>query len=371
MLLIFFLWTLRDQFDKLVIVESVLLMKKRKKKKKIFITIIAILLICLVGFFAYFYLFKNDEIINKVKKVKEPVKKLNIINEDSNERPIAVMINNHNQARPYHSGLDDAYLVYEIVVEGGITRMMAVFKDQNTEKIGSVRSARHYFLDYALENDAVYVHWGWSPQAQSDIKTLGVNNLNGLTYEGTYFFRDKSLRVSSEHTGYTSMELIKKAISHLEYRSTSNQSTLLNYSVDNIDLSSKETAQVANNIEIPYSNYAKTSYVYDAENKVYKRYVNGEEHVDYVTKKQYTAKNIITYKLANQTIDDKGRQDIDTVGSGSGYYITNGYAIPITWEKSSRSSKTIYKDENGQEIKVNDGNTYIQIQPENQELSIS
>ena len=79
MLLIFFLWTLSGQFDKLVIVESVLLMKKRKKKKKIFITIIAILLLCLVGFFAYFYLFKNDEIINKVKKVKEPVKKLNII----------------------------------------------------------------------------------------------------------------------------------------------------------------------------------------------------------------------------------------------------------------------------------------------------
>lgn len=95
--------------------------------------------------------------------------------------------------------------------------------------------------------------------------------------------------------------------------------------------------------------------------------------MDYVTKKQYTTKNIITYKLPNSTIsgDQKGRQDVDTVGSGEGYYITNGYAIPITWEKESRSSQTVYKYSNGKEIDVNDGNTYIQIQPTNFELSIS
>ena len=59
-----------------------------------------------------------------------------------------------------------------------------------------MRSSRHYYLDYALENDAVYVHWGWSPQAQSDISSLGINNINGLTYEGVYFFRDKSVNAA-------------------------------------------------------------------------------------------------------------------------------------------------------------------------------
>ena len=146
---------------------------------------------------------------------------------------------------------------------------------------------------------------------------------------------------------------------------------LLNYSIDNIDLSLKENAEVANVVEIPYSASQETSYEYDAENKVYKRFVNGEAHKDYETGLQYTAKNIITYKLRNYTLDDKGRQDIDTTGSGEGYYITNGYAVPITWEKSSRSSKTVYKYEDGSEIEVNDGNTYIQIEPENQTLSIS
>lgn len=348
-------------------------MKKFIKKHKALFVIICVLFVAIAAVSVYFIFFNKKEEV-KVKEEKPVIeKKLKIIDEDSKTRPYAVMINNHNTARKYHSGLQDAYIVYEMIVEGGITRMMALFKDQTTEKIGSIRSARHYFLDYALENDAIYVHWGWSPQAQSDIKSLSINNINGLTYEGTYFFRDKSLRVSSEHTGFTSIEKLDQAREKLNYRTNLKKDILLNYSVDNIDLSNKEDAIVATNIDIPYSTSLKTSYVYDSENKVYKRFVNGVEHADYVTKKQYTTKNIITYKLPNSTIsgDQKGRQDVDTVGSGEGYYITNGYAIPITWEKESRSSQTVYKYSNGKEIDVNDGNTYIQIQPTNFELSIS
>ena len=86
-----------------------------------------------------------------------------------NDRPIAVMIDNHNLAWP-QAGLNQAYMVYEIIVEGGETRLMALFKGVDLEKIGPVRSARHYFIDYAMENDAIYVHFGQSPQAQTDIK---------------------------------------------------------------------------------------------------------------------------------------------------------------------------------------------------------
>ena len=346
-------------------------MAKRKKKKKKLKVFIILLLLILAALAVYYFLFyqKGESLVDKIKK--EPEKKLQIIDLDSDTRPIAVMINNQNTARKYHAGLQDAYLVYEMLVEGGLSRMMAIYKDQNTEKIGSVRSARHYFLDYALENDAVYVHWGWSPQAQSDIKTLGVDNINGLTYEGTYFFRDKSLKISSEHTGFTSMELINKAISKLNYDSKSSRNPLLNYSIKEIDLSTNEEAMVASNVVIPYSNYLTTSYVYDSENKVYQRFVNDEAHTDYITGKQYTVKNIITYKLATKTIDAKGRQDMDTTGSGEGYFISNGYAVPITWEKTSRKSPTKYYLTSGEELKVNDGNTFIQIEPANQELSIS
>ena len=113
---------------------------------------------------------------------------------------------------------------------------------------------------------------------------------------------------------------------------------------------------------------------YDSKNKVYKRFVDGKEHKDYVTKKQYTFKNIITYQVKNYTLNDgenKGRQDIMNVTSGTGYYISEGYAIPIKWEKTSRAGKTKYYYENGKELVVNDGNTFIQIQPSGQNLTIS
>ena len=96
-----------------------------------------------------------------------------------------------------------------------------------------------------------------------------------------------------------------------------------------------------------------------------------EAHVDLITGKQYTAKNIITYQVKNRSYDDYGRQELDNIGSGEGYYISEGYATPITWEKTCRSCKTIYKYSDGKELKVNDGNTWIQIQPVGKVLDIT
>lgn len=302
--------------------------------------------------------------------IKKEEKKLKIIDENSNTRNIAVMVNNHGTARKYHAGLQDAYIVYEIVVEGGITRMMAIYKDANTAKIGSVRSSRHYYLDYVMENDAIYVHYGWSPQAQADISRFRINNINA---DGSAFWRDKSLGVSTEHTAFTSMEKINNTITKKGYRTTTEKKNLLSYSVDEIDLSQMEGAIPANQVDIKYSSYVTSKYTYDEENKVYKRSTNSNPHIDYETKEQYTAKNIITYQVANSTIPGggKGRQELANIGSGEGYYISNGYAVPIKWTKTTREEQTVYTYLNGEEIKVNDGNTYIQIQPKNQTLAIN
>lgn len=280
------------------------------------------------------------------------------------------MINNISVARPLQSGLQDAYLMYEIIVEGGITRYMALFMDQNTTRIGSIRSARHYFLDYALENDAIYVHHGQSPQAQNDFSALGVDRI--VVDNSKTGWRDKSLKVASEHTLFTSIEKLNNGLG--SKRTTRNNNLLLNYSVDEIDMASLDGAAAATNISIPYSNSYVTSYTYDAENGYYLRSVNGKAHTDYVTKKQYHFKNIITYQVKNTTLNDgenKGRQNIENVGSGTGYYISGGYSVPIKWEKQSRKSQTKYYYMNGEELKVNDGNTFIQIEPVGQKLSIS
>lgn len=343
--------------------------RKRKLNKKAFILLFFIIVL-IVGI--YIFATKDGTVAEKIKSKKPKVeeKKLKIVDLDSDSRPYAVMINNINVARPLQSGLQDAYIIYEIIVEGGITRYMALFLDQNTERIGSVRSSRHYFLDYAMENDAIYVHHGQSPQAQSDFSKFNIDRI--VVDNSSTGWRDTSLNVSSEHTLFTSIEKLNTKLN--SFRTKRQGDLLLDYSIDSVNLGEMEGAIVANSVSVKYSNYITSSYTYDSVNKVYKRFVNNSEHKDYVTGQQYTFKNIITYKVKNYTLNDgegKGRQDINNVGSGDGYYISEGYAVPIKWSKTSRSSQTEYTYLDGTEIKVNDGNTFIQIQPEDQTLTIN
>jgi len=346
----------------------------KKNGSKLLIIILVILIIVAGVLFALKVLDKGQVETNAngeqiEEKKEEP--KVQIVDVNSKTRPYAVMINNNHSAWP-QCGLKDAYLVYEIIAEGGITRMMALYKDKLPEKVGSVRSARHYFIDYAEENDAIFIHWGGSPQAYSRINK-GINDLDGIALEGSVFFRDRSLNRAYEHTGFVDLAKVKEYADNKGYTRDTEKDLLLNYSATEIDLSTNEQAESANEITLKYSNYHTTSYEYDSTNKVYKRSMSGKANVDLETGEQYTAKNIIVYKVKNYTLSDgenKGRQDLNNIGSGSGYYISCGYAVPITWEKTSHSGQTIYKYQNGEEIKVNDGNTFIQIMPIDSNITI-
>ncbi len=334
------------------------------KKMKAYIILIVILMLgVIMSLLLHFVILPKDSSERFHRKpIVIPERKLKIVDLDSDTRPVAVMINNHNYARPNHAGLQDAFVVYELIVEGGITRLMAIFKDQETTRIGSVRSSRHNFLDYAMEYDAIYVHYGWSGLAKNDISKFKINNVNGL-YDDSGFWRDRTLKVPSEHTAFTSIEKINKVVSRRKYKTTTETKIPFKYNIYTVDINESDDSIKADQIIIPYSDYMTTSYTYDLENKVYKRFANNKEHTDAVTREQYTAKNIIIMKVKNYSVDSYGRQNLDTIGKGEGYFITNGYARKITWEKSTRSSKTIYKYLDGTEIVLNDGNTFIQVQP--------
>lgn len=283
------------------------------------------------------------------------------------DRPIAVMIDNHKGAWP-QAGLNQAYLVYEIIVEGGETRLMPVFKGTDLAKIGPVRSSRHYFLDYALENDAIYVHYGWSPQAEYDIKALKVNNLNGITQSTTDFWRVKDKK--APHNAVTSTKNILKMSETKGYRTQSSQKSILNYKAEEVNL---DEGIEATRVVIPYSKLHTVSYTYDQENKRYIRYARNTKQTDWDTKEDIVTKNIIITFAKNYKLNDtenKDRQGLNNIGDLKGYYITNGKAIEIVCSKSSRTAKTVYKDLQGNEIKVNDGNTFIQICPIDAEVVI-
>ena len=277
-----------------------------------------------------------------------------------NDRPIAVMIDNHKDAWP-QAGLQDAYMVYEIVVEGGETRLMALFKGVNVDKIGPVRSARHYFLDYAMENDAIYVHFGQSPQAESDIKKYDIDDINGISEDGTTFWRvsDKA----APHNAVTSTEKLLKSAESKKYKTTSTETSVLNYVTNEVNLKDGESAL---KVTIPHSQLQTVEYYYDEQNKVYERYARDKEQTDWTTGNTITTKNIIITFCDNYTLTDsenKGRQGLKNIGTFDGYYITNGKAIKIKCTKQARDEKTVYTDLQGNIIEVNDGNTFVHICP--------
>ena len=349
------------------------------KKTAEVIALVIVCLICLgiIGYAVYTLISKGkvNSVDNEIEQSETSGEVVDAFSEESGEvieepvylgpeifsgeaRPIAVMIDNERGAWP-QAGLNDAYMIYEITVEGGETRFIAFFKGQTTDKVGPVRSSRHYFLDYVLEHDALYVHFGWSPLAQSDIKKLGINNINGI-YDD-FYWREKPL--SSYHNAFTSMERINRYIGYKKYRTTSDRDCIIKFNEKDTNIESEMTA---NKIAIKYSYTQNVSYEYDKENKVYNRSMRGVEHRDRWTNEFFHAKNIIIIFVKNALLDDpedKGRQELYNIGSGKGYYITNGEYEPITWQKDTRSSRTIYYDIEGNEIKFNDGITWVQVVP--------
>ena len=265
-----------------------------KKSTKVLILVLLVLIIVAGVILAFKIMNDSKNVEGEVETaneeqvaepVPEPKEEIKIFSGD--DRPIAVMIDNHNGAWP-QAGLNDAYMVYEIIVEGGETRLMALFKGKDLEKIGPVRSSRHYFLDYAMENDAIYTHFGWSPKAESDISTYGINNINGITESSEIFWRvsDKA----APHNAVTSTAKILKSANSKGYRTTSTQKSVLNYTSKAVEL---EDGITASTITIPHSTLQKVVYEYDAENQVYKRFARGKEQKDWTSGDTVTTKNII------------------------------------------------------------------------------
>ena len=295
------------------------------------------------------------------------------------DRPIAVMVDNNVNAQP-QAAINSAYIVYEIIVEGNETRLMPVFKGVDDDTVvGPIRSVRHYYLDYMKENDAICSHLGQSPQAESDIKTYKMDDINGQVYDTGKARTSTSQfwRVSHKkapHNAYTSIGSLKAIAKKQGYKLTSNTDSVLNYTSKEVDLSKLENKKVANDVVIPYASNHKVEYKYDETTKRYTRYSKGKLQKDENTGENITTKNIIVTFVYNYELDDgegKGRQTLNNVGKANGYYITNGYATKIMCQKDSRTDQTKYTDDFGNEIDVNDGNTFINICPVNADVVIN
>ncbi|MBI2590081.1 DUF3048 domain-containing protein [Candidatus Berkelbacteria bacterium] len=275
-------------------------------------------------------------------------------------RPLAVMIENHPDARP-QAGLIDASVVFEVIVEGGITRFMAIFGPADAQKIGPVRSARPYFVHYAAGYKALYTHAGGSQAALALIpKTPAIVD---LPHTAAYFEREPKPGIAVEHTLFTSSAKLYEFAKEKEVKLES-EFTPLKFADDIASEQRAATATLAIDFSTP--SY-KAEWVYEREENIYKRSLAGAAHIDRVTGDQITAKNIAVIEVERvydaKTNQGKGEWFMTTEGEGKSTLIQNGTATEGKWKKSSTDEMLRLYDSNGNELTLIKGKTWFEVIP--------
>ncbi len=264
-------------------------------------------------------------------------------------RPYAVMIDNFPTARP-QSGLSSASLVYEAPAEGGITRYLAFFSpDQAPSEIGPIRSARNYFLNWAKDAGATYVHSGGSPEALESAKNLGKSDLNEF-YKGSYFWRSDTR--TAPHNVLISGDNLNN------YRTENNESGLKSDSWKFKDGATTSIA-VISRVDIKYPGSYSVYWKYQKETNQYERYLDNSLHLDFQGGK-IIANNIVVHLTSFKVTDEKLRLEMSAALSGKALLCQDGNCQMGTWKKTNITSRVKYYN-NNEEFIFNAGNTWIEV----------
>lgn len=279
--------------------------------------------------------------------------------QDKTARPIAVMINNSKQALP-QSGLETADIIYEMVTEGGITRMMAVYSDiSKIERVGSVRSARDQFIQFLLPFNAIYVHIGTNNYAKNMLNYYAYQDIDGI-YLGNIAFEfdtEKSKERSNEHCWYTNADLIKAGIAKTNITTTGRVNVAFDF-VDNAQPPRELNGEAAALVDFKYSSYADVTFTYNEQDKRYYKTAFGAPQMDQEKGTQLSFDNVFLLTTDIKLKPDEYCADFDLT-KGSGYYFYGGKYEKITWAKGAPEAPLKIVDSNGKSLKVNVGKSYI------------
>ena len=278
------------------------------------------------------------------------------------DRPFAVMINNLRDALP-QCGISNADIIYEVLAEGGVTRMMAIFSDiKSAEHLGSVRSIRPYYIDISLGYGAISVHAGGSPEAYDRIHTEKFDDLDGIYIQpvANAFYYDQTRRYSGyaqEHTYFAEGDRLYECAEKKNFRLT------LPEEYDNglrfVKDATPENGEKAESIRVDFNIGKKTELEYHADTGLYTARQMGGDYIDGNTNKALTFRNVIAIEAETRVLDDKGRLRVDLISSGKGYYFCGGRYEEITWKRDSVSDCFHYARADGSDLTVSEGKTYI------------
>jgi hypothetical protein len=354
---------LKDKFSQLALIKKIL---------------VVLVLLVLIGISAYSgYLIGSKQIFYKKEalspkgtlisgKPEEPKNFPNPITGElfkkseaaswANQLPIGVMIENHVDARPQF-GLSQADVVYEALAEGGITRFMAVYL-QNDAKLEPIRSARPYYLDWISEYSGAFAHFGGSPDALDKINQYAIKDLNGLT-TGAPFTRDPNR--SAPHNVYVTVSQLRDLATQRGYKKE--DFTMWKFN-DKETALEKRPASFSLKLGFLGTACYDVEWRYDTVTNSYLRFECGSKHIDALNNSQLNAKTIIVETVGyHPDASGHARIDMDTIGSGNLKVFENGVVIAGSWKKDSRTSRTEFFDANGAEVKLNRGKIWVDIIP--------
>jgi hypothetical protein len=296
------------------------------------------------------------------------------------QRPLMAMIDNHPDAYP-QTGLDEAAVVFEALAEYGVTRYMAVYAPEIKPvegNIGPVRSARLYFVQWAMGFRAVYTHAGGSPagleRLASDDNTLVINiDLVALEDKGIFDYSRRDRNRLAPHNLYSSQPEIERYVIDWAASSAAVDVSEVGYlfAADNPALG---RAAPVNSLSY-YFLYAEAavSWSYDAETNQYFRFRGNLPHVDAVSGEQLSFKSVTVMEVEEAPIagDPKGRIDQVVIGEGRAQIFANGSQLSATWRKDSEVGPLRFYDDQGAEIVFPAGPMWIAAVPSLSNLSSS
>lgn len=329
--------------------------KNLSKKQKIILLVAAILLVA-GGCAAAYSILTNQP--GPLSSANGPVSKLEpskmtglMVDPEVNEKQVtAVMIENSPDARP-QAGLIDAGVVYEAVAEGGITRFVALFQDTNSGYLGPVRSVRPYYLDWLVPYDAAVAHVGGSPQALGQVKSQKIKDLDQFSNPSAY---DRVNTRFAPHNVYTSTKRLDKIEKERGYKKSDYDGFARLRSASALEKPKAKT------IKLNYSSdLYNVTYKYNKKCNCYKRFLAGQPHTDEKSKKQISPKVVIAIEMNRS--QDGVYSVYQTTGSGKVRIYQNGDLIKGKWKKKDRQAQFVFVDNEGKNIKLAPGKTWVSI----------
>ena len=274
-------------------------------------------------------------------------------------RPVAVMVSNVRASMP-QNGIGAADVIFEIPVEGGATRLMAIYGDMTQiPMIAPVRSARPYFAAMAVAVDALYAHWGNDPYIDHDIVYfLEENRFDGAVNTGGLFGRDQNrlnAGFSLEHTAYFDGTRFKESAHNLDFRlGLREDGREFGFLFNPFQEVVTPSGEMAASIHVDFRG-TTADFTFNEETRLYTKDFNGTPHIDGATDEQLAFTNVFVLET-DIWINWIGHNSFDF--SGTGFYFSDGSVQPIAWERTDRLR---FFDEDGEELRINRGKSYVAI----------